>query len=362
MSKALYYPHTDVQSLVILKNALLLWDNLETIVPTPTRMLRHRSWHRIGPPRDRAFHEAVELVVTRRTPTLHERQQAHRSLDELVRTHAFATLIEVSPPSWRRPDFLIYPEKFLAQTWTLLEQGGIARPNEWRTDYSVPAAVGLLMMSILADTCAGTQTQKVTDRTEAYAWLAKHHARLLGSQCVMGLDVTQVAPGHDRLVPVSLEVVDARSIPLKKLLQLRKREARESGYGYGAMRRRYLKTLQEHVNRIGREARTVSDVRELDRQFKRDLKHDLAELKEELGLASVKALLSKEVVLSALILAGSLATPVAGLTSLGGQIGGVGIIPLMKAAVDLRAARRDALKKHTMSWLFLATQSRLTLR
>lgn len=92
------------------------------------------------------------------------------------------------------------------------------------------------------------------------------------------------------------------------------------------------------------------------------MKHDLAELKEELGLASVKALLSKEVVLSALILAGSLATPVAGLTSLGGQIGGVGIIPLMKAAVDLRAARRDALKKHTMSWLFLATQSRLTLR
>jgi hypothetical protein len=49
------------------------------------------------------------------------------------------------------------------------------------------------------------------------------------------------------------------------------------------------------------------------------------------------------------------------LTALGGQIGGVGIIPLMNAAVNLRAARRDALK-NTMSWLFLAKQGRLTLR
>jgi hypothetical protein len=34
--KALYYPHTDVTSPLILKNALLLWDSLETIVPDPT--------------------------------------------------------------------------------------------------------------------------------------------------------------------------------------------------------------------------------------------------------------------------------------------------------------------------------------
>jgi hypothetical protein len=34
----------------------------------------------------------------------------------------------------------------------------------------------------------------------------------------------------------------------------------------------------------------------------------------------------------------------------------------MKAAVEYRAAKREALKKHTMSWLFLAKQGRLTLR
>jgi hypothetical protein len=57
-----------------------------------------------------------------------------------------------------------------------------------------------------------------------------------------------------------------------------------------------------------------------------------------------------------------LVSPIVGLTTLSTQIGGVGIIPLMEAAVDYKSARRDALKKHVMSWLFLAKQGRLTLR
>jgi hypothetical protein len=353
MSKALYFPHTDVQSPVILKKALLLWDNLETIVP-------HRK--PTNRPDDVLLREAVDLVVTHRVPTDGERQEAHSILDELARTGVLTTLIQQSPSNWRHHEYLVYPDKFLHETWNMLKQVGMARWIKSESDYSVPAAVGLLMMSILADVCAGTQIQKVTDRTEAYAWVAKHHARVLGSQYVTGLDASQVAPGHDRLVALSLEVIDGRAVPLKKLVEFRRREARQSGSGYSAMRRRYLKTLQDHLSRIGRDARSVSDVQELDRQFKEDLRQDLAELKTELGLANLKTLLSKEVALSALILAGSLMTPVAGLTALATQVGGIGIIPLLKAAVDLRAARRDTLKKHSMSWLFLANQGRLTLR
>ena len=33
MLKALYYPHTEIQNPAVLKNALLLWDRIETIVP-----------------------------------------------------------------------------------------------------------------------------------------------------------------------------------------------------------------------------------------------------------------------------------------------------------------------------------------
>lgn len=216
------------------------------------------------------------------------------------------------------------------------------------------------MMSILADVCAGTQIQKITDRAAAYAWIAEHHAQTLGAQYIKGLDVSEVAPNHDRLVALSMEVLDARAIPLKKLVEMRKRELRGPGTGYSAMRRRYLAALDAHVKRIGSEARTASDVKELNRQFKEELRQDLADLRSELGLTNKKALFSKEVALSALILAGSLVAPIAGLTALGTEIGGVGIIPLVKAAVELRAARREALRKHTMSWLFLGTQRRVT--
>ena len=93
-----------------------------------------------------------------------------------------------------------------------------------------------------------------------------------------------------------------------------------------------------------------------------EFKQDLADLKAELNVASLKALFSKEVALSALITAGSLVAPVAGLTALASKVGLVGVIPLVKAAVDLRGARRIALQRHVTSWLYLSGQGRLQMR
>jgi hypothetical protein len=355
MLKALYYPHTHIENPVIIKNALLLWDSVDTIVPRKDWVSDRRS-------ADRRLREAVDLVVTQRVPDARERQEAHRILEDLARGGTLSALVQASPSHWRRPGYLIYPEKFSDETWRLLQRGGMAQWEASESDYGVPVAVGFVMMSILADICAGTQLQKITDRADAYSWIAERYATMLGSQYVKGLDVSQVAPNHDRLVSLSLEVLDGRAVPISKLIEMRKRERRRSGTSYSAMRRRYLKALEEHLARVGKEARSASDVKELDRQFKDVLKHDLDELKRELGLASIKTLLSKEVALSALILAGSLLSPVAGLTALGSQVGGVGIIPLMKAAVEYRAAKREALTKHTMSWLFLGKQGRLALR
>jgi hypothetical protein len=225
----------------------------------------------------------------------------------------------------------------------MLEQGGMARWVEAESDFGVPPVVGYLMMSLLADACAGTQVQKVTDRVDAYAWLSEAHARALGSTHVTGLDVSQVAPAYDRLVTLSFEVLDARAIPLEKLVAFRKREAKGGGTDYSAMRRRYLKTFQAHMKRVSTEARSAADLRELERQFKEELKQDLADFKAELNTTSLKTLFSKEVALSALITAGSLVSPISGLTALASQVGLVGVIPLLKAAVDLRGARRTAL-------------------
>jgi hypothetical protein len=370
MLKALYYPHTDIQSPIIIKNALLLWDSIETIVPranwqrvrfkgTGDRLNQRRIESNINNT-NKVLKEATELIVKRRVPSLAERQTAHTTLSEIVKSGLATTLIVKSPREWRRPEYLIYPEKFLEETWHLLEKGGMARWENHASDYGVPAALGFLMMSTLADSCAGTQIQRVTDRVDAYSWIAQHRASVLGSPYVTGLDISHVAPNLDRLVTITCEVLDARDISLKKLLEFRKREIKSGSADYSALRRRYSSLLQQHLDRIGKEAKTGKDVRELEDQFKVEIKQDLADLKAELKVASWKTLFSKEVALSAAIVAGCLVAPVAGLTALATHLGGIGVIPLVKGEIEYREARRKALRQHPMSWLYLHRQKLLT--
>jgi hypothetical protein len=262
---------------------------------------------------------------------------------------------------WRSQEYLIYPEKFLDRTWDLLSRTGIANWVRDESDYGVPAAVGLLMMAVLADVCSGSQLQKITDLTQAYTWLAQQRATMLGSQYVTNLDVSQIAPNRDRLAMISPEVIDARKIPIKKLIALRKREARDSGSDLKAMRRRFAKATHDHVERIGKEARTANDVKELSSQFRDELKTDLHDLKKELQLTSLKTLFSNEVGVSVLLAGGSLVSSVAGLTELATSIGGLGVIPLLKAEVEYRATRREILRKHNMSWLYLASKGPITM-
>jgi hypothetical protein len=104
--KALYYPHTDVTNPLILKNALLLWDSLETIVP-------RSHWVPQRVKGDRLVNETVDLIVRPRVPSAPERTEAHRALAEIAKTGALASLLAKAPPELRRREFLIYPEKFL---------------------------------------------------------------------------------------------------------------------------------------------------------------------------------------------------------------------------------------------------------
>jgi hypothetical protein len=353
--KALYYPDIEVRNPTILKNALLLWDSLETIVPNAAQNLPNVQ-------HSREKQRAIDLVVRRRRPSNEERSQAHEALQKLLRSGQLAAIMGRAPKEWHGMQYLIYPDKFLHMTWAELEHRGLAQFNAASEDYAVPSVLGYLMMSLLADSCAGTQIQKITDRVDAYSWLAEAHANALGTTPVRGLDVSQVAPAYDRLVSISLDVLDARAVPLKKLVEFREREASSNSTDYTAMRRRYASTLDAHIKRVTTEAKTISDLKELERHFRDQLKHDVADLKSELGIASLKTLFSKEVAISTLIMAGSLATPIPGLTALSSQIGLLGIIPLLKSATELRGARRAALQKHTSSWLYLAKGPRFRLR
>jgi hypothetical protein len=351
---ALYYPHTDIKSSLILKNALLLWDSIETIVP-------RASWVPERVQHNRAFNEAVDLIVKPRVPIESEMAIAHQALQGMIEDGIVAKLVSSAPQKWRMREYLIYPDKFLHGTWEMLKRGGTARWVSNERDYGVPAAVGYLMMSLLADACAGSRIHKVTDQSDAYAWLSQSHALALGSSHITGLDISQVAPGHDRLVALSVELLDARSISLEKLVEFRKRELRRGGIQQAAMRRRYQRFVTAYVARIAQEARSVADVRELEREFRQELKEDLAYLKDELKV-SLNSLLSKDVAITTLAVAGALSSSIAGLTALPAQVGVVGVIPILKAAADLRGARRAAFQRHMSSWLYLAKRQRVFSR
>jgi len=77
-------------------------------------------------------------------------------------------------------------------------------------------------------------------------------------------------------------------------LELRKREARETGDDYRAFRIKYGQKLKECAVEIATKAKTQGDRREIERQFAVALKDDLSSLKAGLGIARRNILLSKE--------------------------------------------------------------------
>ena len=359
---AIYYPHTQIASEMVLKNALLLWDSVETIVPWRLKSNDRSIFHSHRLPMTRHIRDAQELVVRPHVPNEEERATAHDRLQKLLEQGLLAELISRSPVRWRSSKYLVYPEKFLNETWRMLERHGMSEFDERSSDYGVPPVLGLLMLSILSDICAGTQLMRITDRVEAYTWIARQHAALLESPYITGLDPAHVAPALDRLVTISLDVLDARQIPLERLVELRQRETKSGGAEYSKLRRRYLKLLQDHINRIRTEVKTTRDLTELEKQFKADLEEKLADLKAELRLASLKTLFSKEVAISVLLGAGALLSPISGLAALAAQVGGsVGTIPLVKAAVDYKGSKRKVLQENSLSWLYLSTRDQMTL-
>jgi hypothetical protein len=345
MLKALYYPHTQIRSQIILKNALLLWDEIETIVPSSRTLSSEGTL---------LEQEATRLVVRSRRPSNEERRAAHEALNGLIESGQLMALLSTAPRDWRRTGYPVFHEKFLAQTWYMLESEGLANLESEQGHFSVPESLGFLMMSFLADSCAGATIQRITDRQDAHSWLLEARASVLGSRPIFGFDASQVAPSHDRLVTLSLQALDARHIPLKSLVAMRKREQKQGGGDYAAMRRRYLSCLDAHVSRVVKEATTAGDLRELERQFQNEIRADVQDLQAELGIASKKALFTKELAISTIAAGGLLASPVAGLTALS-ALGIAGVVPLVKSAIEMKAAKRDALKRHASSWLFLAT-------
>src|SRR5262249_17946148 len=74
-------------------------------------------------------------------------------------------------------------KKFLPKTWEVLKASKLAVPGRGEfDDWLMTRNVGLAVMSILADACAGSQKRTVTDQSRSYNLLARSIAHIHGGE------------------------------------------------------------------------------------------------------------------------------------------------------------------------------------
>ena len=278
MRSALYYPHTSIDDERLVKTALLLWDELEFIVPYAGFQPEYDN---------REIRRAMEMIGAPHEPSDEEKRQTHEHVEELIERR-LPPPFYYSPQAANRDDsYEVYPQKLLPETWRMLHSSKLSGALLPNADYPMSEPAGLTVMSILADSCAGTTRARVTDRGAAYATLAG----ILGSDS--GDPAADRKSVGQHLVPLTLEVIDLHSINLSKLIAFREKEAKQTGRAIRDLRHRYTDSLETYAKRLATEKGTARDAEEIKRQFADDMKIDVGNLRQELGFARRDALFSQ---------------------------------------------------------------------
>jgi len=342
MYSALYYPHTVVGDSEILRSALLLWDRLEFIVPQSDFKLKSKD-------NDSTVDEALELIGVAKVPNREEKQEAHKLVKELVTSELPTNFLLEDIPTHDK--YLIYPEKFLPETWNILSDAKLAIPDSegYYEDWVLSKNLGLSLMSILAVVCAGTQKRTVTDKTHAYQLLSQSVSQLHGGE------LGKINNNFEQLVTVTLNVIDTKRFSLRDLIDLRKREASESGNSLKKFRHNYLDTVDAASKEMAA-CKSKADLDEILRVFYEKMQIDIKDLREILQLKRDDAILSKEVGVCVLAVAGMALTPWTFPSGI------LAISSLIKQSKNYKADRRSAMKDHAMSWVFELSQQKKPLK
>ena len=300
----LYFPHTKVRAPLILKTALLLWDEIQFIIPHEEFKWRPENENKL-------VSEAYDLIGNPHVPTDAEKRQVHEQVEEILTvpgSHQWLTQPDDSLVEYR---YEIYPQKLLHETWDLLEQSGLVKQNGSPgyfpsygqfEDIVTSYKLGLLLMLYLAQACAGTTRRLITDRVSAYS--------ALNEALAVTTNPGQNAPqSHLRIVTRSLKIIDADKIGLDKLIALRRSENGSDGHRLRKMRHKYLAMIDQFALELTNAA--DADVDEIQRQHEQSMKDDLAELRDELKFARTDALHEKEIFVAMVAAAGMSVAPIA---------------------------------------------------
>ena len=352
MYSALYYPHTKIRSESVLKTALLLWDEIHTIIPWSTYRIEP------GPALEM---EAHELIGRSLSPSDSEKQELHRLVENFV-DMGLPSAFYIQDEHEDEDLYEMFKQKMMRPTWQLLLREGLARPVRGReTHVATRRPTGLALMSLLADCCAGNTLARVTDRGSAYASLAGLFIDELSEEpsrvrkLFPDLERTET---YTRLTPIALEVVDPNQFSLESLIKLRKSELRAGGHHLRNLRHKFSDHLSEQAMALA-SAKTERDVEEIKRSYRLTIHDSYASLKDALKLKTSEVLTSREVFASVLVAGSMLASPHLPNLSATLNFGAAGSLlsGILSKTSQFAQSRTEMLQKQPTAYLYEASQT-----
>jgi hypothetical protein len=333
MNSALYYPHIQINSESIMKMALLHWDTLEFITPFDDNYHYYEK---------KEMSEAYELIAKPHIPSIEEKEIAHNKIIELITSKLPDWFLY--NPNDKKIVYDVYPGKLLDKTWEAIQEMRFAGKEVNSKVYETASSFGLTIMSILADACAGSQKITITDKADTYSTLMRYLTVTLGGE--YGKDTNEA----EKLVTIPMWGFAIDNIPFKRLIELRKREYEKNDTFLRDVRLNYKNAVEYYVDKIKNEAKTKNDIVEINRVFEQTMNADLMELKKQLKMEILDVILSKE--LAVAIVAGMAAfiEPISSTIIAAGA--------LIKKDVEYRNKRKEVLKKHPCSWLYISANER----
>ncbi|MCD4675283.1 MAG: hypothetical protein K8S18_04710 [Desulfobacula sp.] len=305
---------------------------MEFISPYPSYTLRYGR---------KKYDEVAELLTIPHFPSEHEKEKIHDKVIELS---------DSDIPDWffmnEQSDELrysIYDEKLFMRTWDHLLETNLAKQFQariGRTMYNTIDDFGLHLMSIIAEVCAGSQKDIITDEVRSFAIETKHLTYEAGGE--YGNKDMQ----HERLVSIAIKSLNFKNIRIDRLLALRKREYKNGDTVLPNLRKNYRESLESYVNRLRNNAKSLNDIKEIERVFEQEISHDMKDLKKELKIEIRDVILSKEVAVAAIAAPFVFVEPITSTL--------LSSAALVRADLKYRKKREEILKKHFSSWLYVA--------
>jgi len=341
MQNALYFPYIHIRTEKLLKSALLLWDQLEYVVPYPKYPI---SYVGIGYNRKDAkiLEEAHSLVCRERVPTAEERVAANERVLDLVTTPNLPSWFLKLPPDKR--GFAIHFEKLFDNTWTQLKQLGMEIYDRDDKDVYVPTVFGQASMAILVESCSGNDSELVTDSPLATTTLRT--ASEIEERKAKGMDLDSNKSYFTAVEALNFIKVDR--FTLRKLIDFRQRELREQTPYQAQFRKKYWEELDKSVVEY-RKAKNKAEEERVRRRFYEAMENDFKFLKAEIGLSTAEVLFeadtAKLVSVGAAVLAGGTVGIVTSLVE--------GVRYVAAKATGMAAKKRATQLKHASSYLYL---------